>query len=171
MLAQALGKLEFGKKKMQLSWMAIISFGVGVLVSFDYLLGRFETQGLEVVYVSCLIHIVVFNLAIVFDLYERTQLWNRLEHAYGGLIMMSAVYVVLGSYPGLMPAGGVEGLRMLMALGITALLTVMVEVLELGMDKVLKTDNIGPSKYDTNWDLFMNQIGASIFIVLITLAG
>ncbi len=161
----ATGKLKFGKERMPKSWLSYVAIGVMLLVVIDYSFSQLEEGLVRWVYPLFLLHIVIFNCAIVFDWYSKTQIVNRIEHVFGSFIIMLFVYSLIIGLP-LYPDDATKVSILIASGGIAAMLSMTNEVFELLLDKIFGTSEVGPDKYDTNWDIFMNLIGFGLFLVI-----
>lgn len=163
-ILQSIGKLKFGKVKIPKSWAAYMVVSVIMLFGLDYLVFKLESPLIVSAYPIWFIYIVVFNSAIIFDWYGITQKVNRVEHIFGSVIIMLIMFALVRELD-IFPGASLEAL-LAASVGFSSIVASMNEIVELFLDGSFGTSEVGPGKDDTNWDLLMNMIGFTIFVVL-----
>ena len=164
LLFQSFGKVKLGIINIPSGWLLLNIAIYSLFVYFAY----FKILELQKLIIPCAIYVFLFSLVYIFDLYSHGIIYNRLEHLIGSFLITYISYIVIQSIPNLNILE--KPLQIILAVLVAIFLSVVGELLELGLDFFLKEKNIGPGPWDTNLDLLMDLFGSLGFMLLILIA-
>lgn len=163
MLLNAIDLYKIDGRNFSGSWWLYNVFMFISLVIVDWY-DEFKSRLLPYVYYLTLSHFIIFNIAILFDLYNENPIINNIEHAYGSFILIMVVFAFI-SFRHFFDEQTIFSKRVLI-FSLGNLVVTFNEIVELFLDTLFKTTNIGPEIWDTNMDLIMNWLGFSVFFVI-----
>lgn len=156
MMLQAEGFLGWGRKRIDKSWITYCFSGMLITIFCDALTS-FRSPILGWTYLLWLEYFIVFNLAIILDAYKDHPWLNRLEHFCGSFLVTLAT---AGTLLATNLLGDNPAFNLLVFVSIANAIGALNEVVELCLDKLFNTKNIGPDPYDTNYDLLLNFLAS-----------
>lgn len=160
------GILIFGKNELSLSWIlySLAIYLLFVIIDFNF---GFKPRTFQLLSIFIAADIIFFNLAIIYNWYDKSSLVNRGEHFFGSLLVCFVILGIIRTYQTTKNLSLIN--QSFIVIGIANFFGVFNEIVELFFDHFFDTENIGPEKLDTNLDLLMNFLAFVVFFIFISI--
>lgn len=121
--------------------------------------------------ITTIILVVMHNLAAILNWYDSISWFDSLIHAIAGFWVLNALLLLEKSYPQFIALKGTKIADALTLLGLFALIAILWEFFEFGLDVISLIRNgipieTQPTRTDVLADLFFGLIGACIGTIL-----
>lgn len=140
-------------------YLILIYIGCEIVYSF------FKKQGIDLTFAfPLLLAVFILNIvSVLLDGQNRFPLMNRAEHFASFVFLGYIVWVFFVQYLPQKVWKKHPYYTALLVFSVTAAFGSINEIIELGMDIILKSQAVG-DRYDTSLDILMNSLGTGLFL-------